>query len=165
MSEFDPLTAPLAHLFTRIDAALPSDPVLAAAAEYWLAKRRNRLAPTHAEMITLPAFILPHVFEAHLMINGDRHWGLSMAGSSARSFLGIEGHDAVLRAEPRMAVRLRRLFDLVADKGEPHSASFDVEAGDGGKLLVEIYAAPLAVPEKAERAIFAVINGRREQVR
>ena len=162
MTELDPLTEPLVHLFLRLDAATPSDPVLRAAAEYWTEKRWGKIMPAPGDMEQLPAFILPHVFQAQLAINGDRHWIVSMAGSSAALSLGITGKTPTEIADKRMAVRLRRLFDLVSEKAEPYSVMFEVPGLDGHKHLFEVYAAPLTTPERAEHQILAVINSRVE---
>ncbi len=61
-----------------------------------------------------------------------------------------------------MAARLRRLFDLVTERAEPYSAMFEVHDEIHPRQMVEIYAAPLAVPETSEATIMAVINTRRE---
>jgi hypothetical protein len=162
MSELDPLTEQQLHLFLRIDAAMPTDPVLRAAAEFWLEKRKGKLLPAGQDMAQLPQFIRPHVFEAHLAVNGDQHWITSGAGNLARHLLGIEGQEPGEVPDRRMAVRLRRLFDLVARTAEPYSVMFEVKEADGSRQLVEIYAAPLATPEKREHHVFAVLNSRAE---
>ena len=46
MTELDPLTEQQVHLFLRIDAAMPTDPVLRAAAEFWLEKRQGKVRPS-----------------------------------------------------------------------------------------------------------------------
>lgn len=165
MTTFDPLTAPLSHLFLRVDAALPSDPVLLAAAEHWLQRRGGKLMPARGEMKNLPTFILPHAFYANLAINGDQHWIVSAAGPAVRQLFAIRTDEPDEVPDKRMAVRLRRLFDLVAERSEPYSVMFEVPEPEGGKRLVEIYAAPLSASEKAERQIFAVVNSRIEAMR
>jgi len=162
MTELDPLTDQLVHLFLRVDAAMPTDPVLREAAEFWMARRQGKIMPAHADMTDLPAILLPHVFYAHLAINGDQHWIVSEAGSLAKLVLGITGHEPDEVPDRRMAVRLRRLFELVARKAEPYSVMFEAPAAEGYRQLVEIYAAPLATPEALEHQMFAVINTRLE---
>ena len=119
--------------------------------------------PAHTDMASLPAFVLPHAFYAKLAINGDEHWIVSTAGSSAKLSLGLEGHEPQQVPDKRMAVRLRSLFDLVAQRAEPYSVMFELPAEDGAKLLVEIFAAPLTTPEPTERQVFAVLNYRPER--
>lgn len=162
MTTLDSLTAALAHLFVRIDAARPTDPVLRAAADVWSEKRGAKVMPHRADMSELPAFILPHAFYAQLAINGDQRWLVSSAGSAARLSLALEGHDPQEAPDRRMAVRLRTLFDLVSRRGEPYAVMFEVPSGAGDRVLAEIYAAPLSTPEVTERQIFAVINQRGE---
>ena len=161
MTELDPLTGELSHLFLRVDAAMPADPVLRVAAEFWMAKRKGKIMPAHADMTDLPAIVLPHVFYAHLAINGDQHWIISQAGSLAKLVLGITGHEPDEVPDRRMAARLRRLFELVARKAEPYAVMFEAPAADG-RQLVEVYAAPLATPEALEHQMFAVLNTRLE---
>jgi len=162
MTELDPLTEQEVHLFLRIDAAMPTDPVLRAAAEFWLKKRQGKVRPSEEDMTQLPQFIRPHVFEAHLAINGDRRWIVSRAGNVARLALGIEGHEPGEVADKRIAVRLRHLFDLVSHKDEPYSVMFEVKEDPGKPHLVEVYAAPLATPERPEHHVIAVLTRRTE---
>jgi hypothetical protein len=162
MTELDSLTEPLVHLFLRLDAAMPTDPVLRAAAGHWTEKRQGKVMPSHQDISQLPAFILPHAIYAQLAINGDRHWIVTLAGSSAKISLGIAGHEPSEIADKRMAVRMRHLFNLVAEKAEPYAVMFEVPGEAGRKQLVEVYAAPLATPEPSEHQIFAVINSRVE---
>ena len=89
MTELDPLTEQQVHLFLRIDAAMPTDPVLRAAAEFWLKKRQDKGRPSQEDMAQLPEFIRPHVFEAQLAINGDRRWIVSRAGNVASTWVSM----------------------------------------------------------------------------
>ncbi|MCB1380623.1 MAG: PAS domain-containing protein [Alphaproteobacteria bacterium] len=162
MTELDPLSEAMVRLFLRIDAAQPTDPVLRAAAEFWQDRRGGKVMPDRDDLTELPAILLPHVFHAHLAINGSQHWLISLAGSFARELLGITGHEPAEAADKRMAVRLRHLFDLVAARAEPYSAMFEMADGDGRRHLVEIYAAPVQRPEQSEHLIFATANSRRE---
>ena len=97
MTELDPLTEPLVHLFRRHDAAMPTDPVLRAAAGHWTEKRQGKVMPSHQDIGQLPGFILPHAFHAQLAINGDRHWIVTLA------FAAQSSADANLAAIQRTA--------------------------------------------------------------
>jgi hypothetical protein len=163
MTTLDPLTVQFAHLFQRVDAASPTDPTLRAAATHWAEKRRGKLMPSREDMRDLPAFILPHVFFVHLAINGDARWLVSTAGSSARTALGLVGHEPQETPDKRMAARLRALCGLVSDRGEPYAVMFEMDDDNGKKQMVEIYAALLAVPEDVDKQIFAAMNSQVEQ--
>jgi len=165
MTTLDPLPEALVHLFLRVDAAQPTDPVLRAAWSFWQKQREALVMPAPDAMDGLPAFIRPHAFRAHLATNGSDHWIVSEAGTSAQLLLGLPDKTAAEAPDKRIAVRLRRLFDLVAEKEEPFSVMFELEDKSGHRLLVEILAAPLARAEKREHLIFAVINSRREERR
>lgn len=162
MTEFDPLTEQQLHLFLRIDAAIPTDPVLRAAAELWQEERAGKIMPASGEMGNLPNFIRRHAFEADLAVNGDRRWIVSGAGTMARPSLGMQDERPGEISDKRVAVRLRHLFDLVSQRAEPYSVMFETEDAQGARQLVEVYAAPLATGERSEHRIFAVLNCRTE---
>ena len=54
MSTLDPLTEPLVRLFLRVDAAIPTDPVLRAFSDFWQMKRGSKITPSEADMAALP---------------------------------------------------------------------------------------------------------------
>jgi ribose-phosphate pyrophosphokinase len=162
MTTLDPLTEPLVRLFLRIDAAHPTDLSLRAVFEFWRWKRADMIAPDESEISALPSELLPLVFHARLTINGGKNWSVLGVGSAAATLLGITEGDLAQAADKRAAVRLRRLFDIVAERTEPYSAMFEINSKDRGRQFVEVFAAPLRYGGKGTRMIFAAANGRVE---
>jgi hypothetical protein len=121
--------------------------------------------PTAATFGHIPAIIAPHVFHAHLAINGEERWIVSRVGSYARDEIGVGDGRPIDVGDKRMAVRLRKLFELVAERNEPYSVMFEAVARTDERRLVEVYAAPLATHETREHHIFAAINSRSEAAR
>ena len=165
MTTLDRLTEPLVRLFLRIDAAYPSDPVLRAASEFWHLKRAGKIAPSASEIGGCPVEILPYIFRVQLMSNGTKHWAVCRAGHVAGSVLQLTGGDPPEVGNKRVAVRLRRLFDIVAEKSEPYSAMFEIGEQAGRRELVEVFAAPVSDKEKNTHMIFAALNSRIEATR
>lgn len=165
MSEFEKIKPELSDLFLRIDAAAPTDPVLQAAAKSWRESRGGALFPGVSLLNDMPAFIHPYVFLARIMVNGQREWVFSDAGASARVSLGAQSGRLKDAADPALARRLEALFDLVAQKDEPCSGMFELQAQSRKPQLYEVYAAPLAPPQKGETTLLAVINWRAEAIR
>jgi hypothetical protein len=166
VTTLDALSEPLVRLFLRIDAAQPTDPLLRHAFDLWQSRRGDRIAPRESVMADLPGEISSHVFLVRAMTNGSRHWQVFNAGRTAGAVLKLAEGEAPEVSDRRIAVRLRRLFDLVADKAEPYSAMFETrEPGGRRRLLVEVFAAPLSEGEKAVHLIFAALNSREESTR
>lgn len=162
MTELDPLTEQQVDLFLRIDAAMPSDPMLCAAAGLWQAKREGKVMPMSSEMEHLPDFVRRHVFEADLVVGDSQRWIVSGAGNLARLALDIGGEGPSGISNKGMAVRLGHLFDLVSQKAEPYSVMLEMPDAIGARQLVEVYAAPLSPGEMNRPRIFAVLNSRAE---
>jgi len=162
MSTLDPLTEPLVRLFLRVDAASPTDPVLRAFSDFWHLKRGSKITPSEADMTGTPPEISPFAFLARLTTNGTRHWTVSTAGHAAAAIIQLTGGQAPEVADKRTAVRLRRLFDIVAEKVEPYSAMFEIDGQTGSRELIEVFAAPLGNGEKGIHMIFAAVNSRTE---
>jgi hypothetical protein len=162
MTSFDRPDSALSTLFMRIDAARPTDAALQPAADLWSEKRKGKVMPAPGDFADMPPQIERHVFQAHLAINGDEHWIVTSAGEVAERLLQIEGDTPAEVPDKRMAVRLRRLFELVAERGEPYAVTCEASDNNDRKQLIEIYAAPLATAERKEHAIFGAINSRPE---
>jgi hypothetical protein len=165
MTTLDFLTEPLVRLFVRIDAAQPTDTLLRAVSDFWQRKREGKIAPDELDMATLPIELSSVAFHATLTINGKRHWNISGAGHAAMAILRPTAKNLTEIADKRIAVRLRRLFELVAERSEPYSAMFEINSNSGQRQLVEVFAAPLKVDGKNNRTIFAAINSRAEPKR
>ena len=150
------------RLFLRIDAAQPSDEMLRKASDFWHELRRGRVMPPESELGELPAAIAPHVFTGRSMTNGSRHWIVTQAGRNAARILQIKGGDSLDIGNRRIAVRLRKLFDMVADKSEPVSAMFELGGVGKKRQLVEIFVAPVTGAESNTHAVFGTVNSRME---
>lgn len=162
MTTLDPLTGPLVRLFLRVDAAIPTDPVLRAFSDFWHLKRGSKITPSEADMTGSPPEISRFAFFARLSTNGTRHWTVSAAGHAAAAVLQLTRGRELEVADKKIAVRLRRLFDIVAEKGEPYSAMFETDGQSGPRQLIEVFAAPLGNREKGIHMIFAAVNSRAE---
>ena len=162
MTTLDPLTEPLVRLFLRIDAASPTDPLLRALSEFWQLKRGSKIVPSEADMTGFSGDVSPYVFLARLTPNETGHWSVSGAGFVAAAVLQLKGGQELEIGDKRIAVRLRRLFDIVAEKVEPYSAMFEIDGQNGQRQLVEVFAAPLGNGEKGIHMVFAAINSRTE---
>ena len=162
MSTLDPLTEPLVRLFLRIDAARPTDPLLGELSDFWQLKRGSKIVPGEADMTGFSPEVSPHVFLARLTTNETEHWSVSGAGPVAAAVLQLKGSQELEIGDKRIAVRLRRLFDIVAKKVEPYSAMFEIDGLNGQRQLVEVFAAPLGNGEKGIHMVFAAINKRTE---
>jgi hypothetical protein len=136
--------------------------VLRALWDFWHLKRGSKIAPGEADMTGFPPEISPFAFLARLTVNGTRHWTVSGAGHAAVAVLQLTGGQEPEVTNMRIAVRLRRLFDIVAEKIEPYSAMFEIDKQTGQRQLVEVFAAPLGNGEKGIHMIFAAINSRTE---
>lgn len=156
------LTGPLVRLFLRLDAAQPSDEVLRAASDFWQKQRRGRIMPLESEMAQLPGAVAPHAFAGRSMTNGSRHWIVTKAGRDAAAILQIKDRAGLDIGNRRIAVRLRKLFDMVADKSEPVSAMFELGGGGKKRQLVEIFVAPVTGAESNTHAVFGTVNSRME---
>ncbi len=162
MSTLDPLTEPLVRLFLRIDAARPTDPLLGELSDFWQLKRGSKIVPGEADMTGFSPEVSPHAFLARLTANETEHWSVSGAGPVATAVLQLHDGPELAVGDKRIAVRLRRLFDIVAEKIEPCSAMFEIDGPKGERQLIEVFAAPLGNGEKGIHLIFAGINSRSE---
>jgi len=164
MTTLDKLTEPMVRLFLRIDAAGPSDELLQNISGFWTLKRAGQVAPLEEIVNALPNDTLAHVFVAYLSPDGLQHWLVSSPGQYVSKLLSVKDRMTIDDADKRSAVRLRRLFDLVAEKDEPYSAMFETKSADGNTNLVEVFAAPLAARERGTKALLVAANSRVEQL-
>jgi hypothetical protein len=162
MTTLDLLAEPLARLFIRIDAAGPTDELLQRIAAFWQQSRSGKIAPQESDMAGLPKELQTHAFVARISSNGTRHWLISRPGAIAAGIFTVRDGFPLNDADKRSAVRLRRLFNLVDAKEEPHAAMFEIKDEDGKTRLIEIFAAPLRGQVEATHAVFAAANSRIE---
>lgn len=164
MPDFEKMTPELSRLFLRIDAAGPTDPILAAAADLWKTARGNDFCPRESLWQELPSSIRSHAFLVHKASDGTLEWIFLEAGSSASLIMGGDAGTITKVTEPELGIRLHLLFDLVERKGEPYAAMFELEPSAGRRRLCEVYAAPLLAQEPRLSAQLAVLSWREEAV-
>ena len=70
--------------------------------------------------------ISPYAFLVRLATNGTKHWIVSGAAHFAAAVLQLTGGH-VTEVTDKRSVRLRRLFDIVAEQTEPYSAMFEID--------------------------------------
>jgi ribose-phosphate pyrophosphokinase len=135
--------APLRRLFGRLDfAPQPHEPELAAVLDSWVRLRAGQVAP----QVPFPSKALQPEVSVFVRAPGTRDYVLELRGAKLSGLLGDLQQGMVLSAAPkrRQAVRLRRLFEVVIQKGEPVLATFAGEDNDDSTAIVDLIAAPVA---------------------
>jgi ribose-phosphate pyrophosphokinase len=155
---------PLKRLFERLDFAVqPKHQALVHLLSHWTDKRGGAIAP-RSEDIDLSRIEEdegPVAFTVRVA-DRTRDFVLVSGTRALAPLLGPCEPGCGLRksARPRIAVRLRRLFETVCRTGEPVLAEFTL-AGPGGNLaVVEILAAPLSETGSATDGILGGISVR-----
>ncbi|WOJ89723.1 PAS domain-containing protein [Methylocapsa polymorpha] len=163
MTTLAPPPPHLARLFNRLDAADASDPLLRIELEFWRNKRGSRLMPTADDLAPEPDLIAAHIF-VFKRSNGTNEWEASRAGSEAAALLGLASQDKRLSKllAPRIAARLRRLFETVAETAEPLAAAFELRVKPDRRLWIEILAAPLSSDGRHVDGVYGGITSRLE---
>ena len=135
------LTSPaMRRLFSRLDfAPRPRDAELARALAAWDLLRRDRVAPMHDEDFGPGIAVF-------IRAERGRDYVLERYDSDLAGLLGALRPSSALSAAPkrRRAARLRRLFDLVVEKGEPVLASFTSDERAGDAATIDLLASPIA---------------------
>ena len=163
MTTLAPPPPHLARLFSRLDAADASDPFLRLAFEFWRTKRGSRLMPTASDVSPGPDSIVAHVFAFQRPQKTDE-WEVTGAGSEAAILLGLgsSGKKLSKLLAPRIAARLRRLFETVAETAEPLAAAFELLVKQGRRQWIEVLAAPLSSDGRHVDGIYGGIVCRAE---
>lgn len=154
MAEFARTPPALRRLFQLVDLApLPQHMAVATALDAWRERRGQDLAPRAADMLRDEITVVRDFSFLAEPVQGRADYALSAIGEKAKSALGLEGAESRLGATPtrRLAARLRRLFGLVIDYGEP----IDVRFTDRRQSF-EILAAPVCT-EAGKPALFCTI--------
>lgn len=162
MTTLAPPPPHLARLFNRLDAGDASDLLLRRALEFWREKRAGRLAPKASEFERAPAGIAAHAFVFQRA--GAREWEATTAGSEAAILLGATGPDKRLSKllARRIAARLRRLFETVAETAEPLAATFELRSKPN-RQWIEVLAAPLSGDGRQIDGIYGGVVSRLER--
>ncbi|HEU0017746.1 MAG TPA: PAS domain-containing protein [Methyloceanibacter sp.] len=153
MTTLSLLPNPLKRLFAKIDAAATSDRSLELALDHWRVKRGNRVLPKLSDM-DMQQFG-PSASKLFLFERCDEDdWALRFAGKDVENLLQPGSTDARLSTlgNRRLAVRLRHLFQLVAQTAEIISASY-IAHDQSGEILV----APLSTDGNEVGAVFGGI--------
>ena len=155
---------PLRRLFTRLDfAPRPIEAKLVSALEIWDELRLRRIGPQALLSSRLPLragiglFVRP---------NGARDYVLQRTTPELTDLLDDLSEGAAISSSvrKRQAVRLRRLFDLVVERGEPVLASYTNEGHGEGAATVDILAAPIAASDNSVIGAVAACHIRRKVV-
>ncbi|MGB5948113.1 MAG: hypothetical protein WBG82_02230 [Parvibaculum sp.] len=166
MTIFAVLPPRLTRLFSRIDAADASSERLHLLLDFWAARRNARILPMAADLGPPPPPHAAHAFLFRRLPGPGRDWEAAQLGADAADLIGLTARGRTLSdlAEPRIAVRLRRLFEFVARTGEPVAAMFEARSGTRRKWI-EVLAAPLSSNAIDVDGIFGGIAARREATR
>jgi ribose-phosphate pyrophosphokinase len=161
MTTLSYLSPSMRRLFTRVDAADATAQELKLAFHFWRDRRDGRLMPSKTDFVRLPDSFSKDCFIAEPISHKPRDWNLNRIGSSARS--SLEGEvlqvDLSKLKDPRVAVRLRRLFEMVTETGEPLSAVFGLRNKNNAREI-EIFAAPVSNNDPSVIQIFGAIVSR-----
>ena len=136
-------SAPMRRLFDRLDfAPRPREAKLAVALAAWDRPRSGRVAPLISEVLAPSVAVFVRAAE-------PRDYALERDDADLPGLIGALPPGARLSAAPRRrrAALLRRLIDLVVDRGEPVLASFTSREPDEDSSTIDLVAAPVASPE------------------
>jgi ribose-phosphate pyrophosphokinase len=153
----------LKELFERIDAAEASTEHLRRALDFWKEKRRAALYPTPTAVAEMPEEVAHDAFVFERVRAGKAGWRLARAGAEARKLM--RPADGWLRdlGNKQVALRLERLFEWVAEAGEPVAADFELERAGSAATWCEVLAAPLSSDGETVDAIFGGLVARQER--
>jgi ribose-phosphate pyrophosphokinase len=144
MMETDPA---MQRLFDRLDSApRPGASRLPLFLAEWAARRGKRIAPSTGE---LQDFLVSAEAESAFVfesVSAGRDFTLRRGEKAVAALLGACKPGSALSDAPerRAAARLRRIFELVRENGEPLLADFTAERADGAPVAVEILAMPIS---------------------
>lgn len=145
MAEIDP---GLMQLFERIDGApRPRSTALSGLLEAWTTARGDLVAPSSATIIGVARNSFADTAFVFRKTEGkDEDFVLSLGRDAVQQLLGPSDLSMLLSKASfrRGAVRFRRLFEMVAQTGEPILAEFTSASPAGGTLAVEMLVAPLS---------------------
>jgi ribose-phosphate pyrophosphokinase len=161
MTTLSYLPSHLSRLFDRIDAAAVSSEALVPVFEEWKRLRGERFAPREGDLADLPERLATATFIVRPWRGEDEVWQITKAGQGAAGLLKLDPADRRLSklGEVRIAARLRRLFQMVAESSEPLSALFRLNVGAGRSRQIEVLVAPLSSNGRSVDGMFGGIAG------
>ena len=161
MTTFSYLSPSMRRLFVRVDSAGATDPDLSSALIFWRQDRDGRVFPERDGFSRLPDAIRGHAFLASPDPEQSREWLLTRIGASARAVLHAQSDESRLSrlGNRRIAVRLRRLFEMAIETGEPVCGTFEIEEAER-RREIEVLAAPLSGDGPAASLVFGAVSSR-----
>ncbi|GAA0295040.1 hypothetical protein GCM10009087_00990 [Sphingomonas oligophenolica] len=160
MAELARTPGPLRQMFQLIDMAPePHDSVVAEALATWHERRGTELTPQARDLRgDANAAVRAGSFLASALA-GRTDFALSQVGEEAARCLGLSPAEHRLSAatQLRIAARLRRLFTLVLDYGEPVLGRFGEVHGHAGPCEMEVLAAPIIL-EGGDTGVFCALS-------
>ncbi len=151
------LTPAVARLFDRIDVEA-RDESLRAAFRYWMDRRAGELCPSLAALqLNQMGPASAPVFAFQRVSPGSPDWRLSFAGDEAAGWLQV-GEETLLSriGDRRAAVRLRHLFAMATEQGEPIVASF--HAAEEKDAPYEIVVLPIASDHRHPDGVMGAVH-------
>ena len=154
---------PLKRLFERLDFAVqPNHEALVYLLSHWTDQRGGAIAPRPTDIVLSrieEEAAAPFIFRA---AERTRDFVLVSGTTALGPLIGTCDPGSGLRrsTHPRVAVRLRRLFETVCRTGEPVVAEFTLAEPGHDAAVVEILAAPLSENGLAVDAIFGGVSVR-----
>lgn len=156
----------LTRLFQRLDSVpSPTDERLAAVLQEWLDRRQQLIAPAPQALMTAGTSAAEKAFIFRKDPDAPRHYLLSSGADAAAPLIGrISAGDRLdAAADRRGAVRLRRLFDMVGETGEPILGIFSSKSAEAGPIHTELLVAPLSSNGKSVDAFLASASVQRTE--
>jgi hypothetical protein len=150
------------ELFERVDAAEASAEHLRKALDHWTGKRGKGIYAAFEIMSGMPDGIARDIFVFQRMPDGKTGWHLRRAGEGARQLMLPADGPLLGFGNHQVALRLQRLFDWVAETGEPVTADFELDGTAAPRIWCEVLAAPLSSDGKTADGMFGGIVARPE---
>lgn len=163
MSMMAKTDAALARLFQRLDSMPnPVDERLSAVFQEWLDQRQQLIAPPPQALVSPGSSAAEQAFIFRQDPSAPHGYLLTSGARSAEALIGaISTGDRLEAAKNRRgAVRLRRLFNLVARTGEPILALFGARRPAAQPIYVELLVAPLSTDGRTVDSFLACASTR-----
>lgn len=154
----------LTRLFQRMDSVpSPTDEHLSAVLQEWQDKRQLLIAPAPESLVATGTSAAERAFIFRKDAAIPLHYLLSTGADSAEPLIGriSTGDRLETAANRRGAVRLRRLFEMVGETGEPILGTFSSKSADAKLVYTELLVAPLSSNGKVVDAFLACVSVQR----
>jgi ribose-phosphate pyrophosphokinase len=140
----------------------PTDERLSAVLQEWSERRRQLIAPAPEALLVPGSSVAERAFIFRKDPAAPQRYLLLSGAKSAEALIGgISTGDSLDKAKNRRgAVRLRRLFDLIGETGEPVLALFGMKSAEAKSVYAELLVAPLSSNGKTIDAFLACFSTR-----